>query len=218
MGIIWEQSDFDVQENHCGRVPDGDCWSACSRPRRRTGASACAKGNRARRRRELLIGSLHIGDPRLAQPGESILDGADRLVLEDLPGDRVSMSFAMPPASAVGDYLRTGQFAEAAWASSLTPDDRAKLRDRLACLSPGENIDSTLNALLAGASPAPIALFASLPCSQPSRQSRDAMVLAYRQRRGVRLVPLETAIEEQQQMAFGERTVSCQRDLYSAIE
>jgi uncharacterized protein YbaP (TraB family) len=108
----------------------------------------------------LLIGSLHIGDPRLAQPGESILDGADRLVLEDLPGDRVSMSFATPPASAVGNYLRTGQFAEAAWASSLTPDDRAKLRDRLACLSPGGNIDSTLNALLAGASPAPIALFA----------------------------------------------------------
>jgi hypothetical protein len=166
----------------------------------------------------LLIGSLHIGDPRLAQPDESILVGADRLVLEDLPDDQVSMSFARPPASAFGDYLRTGQFPEAAWASSLTPDDRAKLRDRLACLSPGGNIDSTLNVLLAGASPAPIALFASLPCSQPSRQSRDAMVLAYRRRRGVRLVPLETAIEEQQQMAFGERTVSCQRDSYSAIE
>ena len=166
----------------------------------------------------LLIGSLHIGDPRLAQPDESILVGADRLVLEDLPDDKVSMSFARPPASAFGDYLRTGQFPEAAWASSLTPDDRAKLRDPARLSFSGrkyrQHSQRFISECESGAYRA--ARIAPLFAAIPPVSGRYGFSVRATQRAS--LGSLRDCHSRTAAIGRRGRTVSCQRDSYSAIE
>ncbi len=149
----------------------------------------------------LLIGSMHTADSRLIQPSDAILDGADRLVVESLPNDmarRKSPADLLDPAVLL-DLQRTGKVTEAPWAAGITSDELAVLRERLQCISPGENGDTTVSYMLS-MRPRYAAVTAALPCSQPGTESRDSIVLQAAARWNLRIIPLETSAESDEQL------------------
>lgn len=149
----------------------------------------------------LLIGTMHIGDSRLAQPRDSILDGADRLVVEALSDAKLSISLQNTLSPETFSTLqRTGQLVASPWANDLSPSEISLLHDHLGCVIAREDVNTILRITLVAARPEIAAIAAGLPCSQPGTHSRDDMVLAEAKRRGLRIVPLETAVEGQAQL------------------
>ena len=100
----------------------------------------------------LLLGTMHLGDPRIIQPSvAAVLTGARRLVIEAQPDPNAPSKGIMDKLdpAAFDTLVRTGKIRRAGWVTQMSPDDLALLRAHVACYVSAEQVDSTMDALLA---------------------------------------------------------------------
>ncbi|MDN7638086.1 TraB/GumN family protein [Burkholderia cepacia] len=125
--------------------------------------------------RSILLGTLHVADPKLLQPDPSVLDGFQTLVLEH-PGFGA-------PASAPG------------WVTSLSANQIAQLRSHLQCRFPmlkAADIEQGLKAYLEQPTPTAANQLAYETCDAVGYRSRDEIVMTSAVNYHVQLRYLET--------------------------
>lgn len=155
-----------------------------------------------------LLGTIHLGDPRIVQPDTAVLDGARRLIVEARPDQ------APPPTPqdlldpAAITAIKNGELRRAEWVSMLTPEDLVLLRSYVACAIP-KQVDQVFEYFLA-LKAWRAAYAVAIPCPQPSDLSRDKMLMQRAEQTGLPIVPLETMDENQRQKdaliaSLGER-------------
>lgn len=195
----------------------GRAWPACvigAAAWLATASAASAEGVHAFRvtgpdgGNSVLLGTIHMGDPRIVQPDMAVLDGARRLVVESRPDQTpppTPLDMLEPAALAAA---KDGRLGRAEWVSLLTPEDFGLLRSYLACTIPGLT-DQVFDLFLAFKAWR-AAYAVALPCPRSSDPSRDTMLMQRAEQTGVPIVALETMTENQRQRdaliaSLGER-------------
>ncbi|MBV8092132.1 MAG: TraB/GumN family protein [Acetobacteraceae bacterium] len=151
----------------------------------------------------ILLGTMHLGDPRIVQPSATLLDGASRLVVETERGE--------PPArspigglwpGAMADFVSTGHLRRAPWVGELTAQQIASLRDRIVCKLPDGQADLTAQAveLTLAMRPMMAAFAAAYPCANNRLKSRDELLADAARNRQVPIVGLESQTENENQL------------------
>ena len=146
----------------------------------------------------VLLGTIHLGDPRIVQPSAAILDGAKRLVVESRPenepprppGDQFDLTAIMTG--------KDGKPGRARWVSALTPEDVELLKAYLVCSVGPSQADQMLGYVLAFKAWAAAGSVA-LPCPHSAELSRDDMLKQRADKMGIPVVALESVEENRRQ-------------------
>ncbi|KVT52594.1 hypothetical protein WK54_20015 [Burkholderia ubonensis] len=116
----------------------------------------------------ILLGSMHVADPKLRQPDPSVLNGVRQLVLEH--------EGTPAPASAAPSSVGTPS-----WSALLSPNQIAQLRSHLQCQYPSStasDIGLWLQLYLRQPTPTDANQLAYATCDSVGYRSRDAIITA----------------------------------------
>ncbi|MGZ2749942.1 TraB/GumN family protein [Burkholderia stagnalis] len=152
--------------------------------------------------RSVLMGSLHVADPRLRQPDPRALDGFRQLVLEH--------PAALEPASSAWDA--TGR---PKWAAMLTDDQVAELRRHLHCQAPNlsdPDLDIGMEFILRQPTDVGANQLAYATCDAAGYRSRDEII---KDAAGARHLP--TRYLESDQAVAGQRLKASTSDSQRSI-
>lgn len=150
----------------------------------------------------VLIGSLHIPADGLRQPAASVMDGAQRYVVEGVLEPMPETS----PLNALAPEVTQGLAIRANWSMVLTDVQIGMLRQNVRCSILGSNEDLTMTYLLTRKSAATAADIAIRPCATPGLISRDDLLARAASARGLQPLPLESQAQaNKQRVAVPER-------------
>ncbi|MDN7926922.1 TraB/GumN family protein (plasmid) [Burkholderia cenocepacia] len=119
--------------------------------------------------RSILLGTLHVADPKLRQPDPRVLDGVRQLVLEH--PDKA------PAANARGKDGPSGR--RSAWSASVSADQVAQLRAHLQCRYPeldNNTVDQVLSMVMNYPTQAAAIQLAYDTCDAAGYRSRDDII------------------------------------------
>jgi uncharacterized protein YbaP (TraB family) len=141
-------------------------------------------------RTSLLVGSMHIAHRAVRQPSQNVLDGARVLIVEHTSTNSTPNPELAPEVLVA--LMRGEERPRAAWASSLTQSQIARLRTNLNCVAPQPVSTDKFAFLLLTKSALLMSQLAYMPCAPTGMLSRDAIFDEAAQLRGIPTVALET--------------------------
>ncbi|VWC74314.1 hypothetical protein BLA50215_00795 [Burkholderia lata] len=116
--------------------------------------------------RSILLGTLHVADPKLRQPDPSVLDGVRQLVLEH-------------PDKAPTSTSHSKDGPSSAWSALVSADQIAQLRSHLQCRYPeldDDTIDQVLGVVMNYPTQAAAIQLAYDTCDAAGYRSRDDII------------------------------------------